>query len=134
MKLILKNGKPLQYWNTAESLGLTEDEITEIVERLWKEEIANSTQSCHDCAAKPGELHESGCDVERCNICGGQAISCGHTEHNEEIWTGMWPGTKECYEQRLITYMNPGSNNYGEKPHWTFDLNTLERKRRGLSA
>ncbi len=31
---------------------------------------------CHDCAAIAGEFHVSGCDVERCPACRGQAISC----------------------------------------------------------
>lgn len=31
---------------------------------------------CHDCDAKPGALHDLGCDVERCVLCGGQSISC----------------------------------------------------------
>jgi hypothetical protein len=31
---------------------------------------------CHDCGAKPGEFHQSGCDVERCARCGHQAIAC----------------------------------------------------------
>jgi hypothetical protein len=31
---------------------------------------------CHDCNVKEGEIHEMGCDTERCPVCGGQFISC----------------------------------------------------------
>lgn len=34
-------------------------------------------ERCHDCAAKYGQYHHFGCDVERCPKCGNQIISCG---------------------------------------------------------
>lgn len=37
---------------------------------------------CHDCGVKEGQIHEVGCDMERCPICGGQFISC-HCSQDE---------------------------------------------------
>lgn len=31
---------------------------------------------CHDCGAMEGELHQKGCDMERCLICKRQLLSC----------------------------------------------------------
>jgi hypothetical protein len=33
-------------------------------------------RNCGGCRTKPGELHEHGCDVERCVLCGEQAMCC----------------------------------------------------------
>lgn len=39
---------------------------------------------CHDCNVAPGGKHHPGCDMERCPICGGQLISCGHLDEFED--------------------------------------------------
>lgn len=33
---------------------------------------------CHDCGTKAGKLHELGCDMERCPVCGRQLITCSN--------------------------------------------------------
>lgn len=40
---------------------------------------------CHDCGCQEGELHEKGCDMEICYLCGGQKITCpcGDTSERE---------------------------------------------------
>lgn len=52
---------------------------------------------CHDCGAKPGELHEDGCDTEICSVCGGQRLCCNCEGHDKQFarWTGIWPGKAE---------------------------------------
>lgn len=42
----------------------------------WSEGDENAF--CGDYGAKYGEQHLTGCDVERCPVCGLQLISCGH--------------------------------------------------------
>ena len=53
---------------------------------------------CHDCGAKPGEIHGPNCDVERCSVCGGQYIQCGCADHDPAFarWSGFWPGSLEA--------------------------------------
>jgi hypothetical protein len=88
----------------------------------------SSGRECHDCGAKPGELHQLGCDVERCPLCGDQAIGCDcfheMCENDPEIqakfdmllaskggripWTGEWPGVAECAEFGWYSKFIPG--------------------------
>jgi hypothetical protein len=44
---------------------------------------------CHDCNAPGGAYHHPGCDMERCPVCGAQAICC---EHCDSLWALTAPG------------------------------------------
>jgi len=39
---------------------------------------------CHDCNVAVGGFHHPGCDMERCPLCGGQLISCGCLDTEDE--------------------------------------------------
>lgn len=41
-------------------------------------------ETCGDCGAHYGHYHHPGCDCERCPVCGGQLISCGCGDYNDE--------------------------------------------------
>jgi hypothetical protein len=73
--------------------------------------------NCPDCNVEPGEEHQPGCDVERCSVCKGQFISCGHDDHDpsKTKWDGEWPGTAECRERVWFAKETPG----GPFGHWT---------------
>lgn len=104
---------------TPEQKGLSSKEIDEICENLWKKELENSG-NCHDCGVKPGDKHDEGCDVARCTSCGGQRLGCDCEDGvgETDVWTGLWPGVKECYEQKLICFDACNGIN-----KWCFDLN-----------
>lgn len=42
-------------------------------------------EECPGCTATEGELHDLGCDHERCPICDGQLVFC---EHYDDYETG----------------------------------------------
>ena len=111
---------------STEKLGLSQEKIDIIVERLWKER--EPITNCPDCEVAPGEIHNDNCDISHCLNCGDQTIfedCCDNVQH--DVWTGIWPGLKECYEQKLICYdtcLYPDTN---IEMGWCFDLNEWVR-------
>lgn len=83
----------------------------------------NELRDCHDCGAKPGEMHKDGCDIERCSICGGQRISCDCKGHDKSFarWTGIWPGKAEA------TYLGVNLNTFDIKYAHLFFVKPKER-------
>jgi hypothetical protein len=110
---------------TTQEKKLSQKEIDQICEKLWSEE---KISNCPDCGVKPGEVHGPNCDISRCINCGEQTIfedCCENIQY--DIWSGKWPGVKECYENKLICYDTcqwpDGSGDIG----WCFDLNEWAR-------
>lgn len=46
-------------------------------------------ERCHDCniVNEAGNIHHYGCDIERCPICEGQLISCGHADNDTYVFS-----------------------------------------------
>jgi len=57
----------------------------------------NELEKCPNCSVAPGQPHLADCDIERCSICGAQAVSCNHKgDKGFQRWTGIYPGEMEC--------------------------------------
>jgi len=113
-------------FKTPKEMGLSQKEIDEIVEKLWKER--ESVGHCPDCGVAPGETHGDYCDISHCLNCGDQTIfedCCDNIKH--DTWSGIWPGLKECYERKLICYDTCQYPDNGKEIGWCFDLNSLGR-------
>ena len=64
--------QPMKFGSNREGLYIKKEIKEEGIER------------CGDCACKIGNYHHSGCDIERCPRCDGQAISCDCKMEGEE--------------------------------------------------
>lgn len=68
-----------------------------------------TTKKCRDCAVRPGERHEYGCDVARCSVCGWQHLSCyAHEDAPMALWSGRWAGEAVAEELGWYARLVPG--------------------------
>jgi len=81
---------------------IIKDPSQSMLDSLWAE--VTKTAICHDCGVKPGQPHKDGCDTARCLNTGMQRLQCDCGKCGEDVWTGIWPGIKECYEKRLVCF------------------------------
>jgi len=102
-----------QFLDECKKLGITPQEVSN---RLAKAFAYEGLKDCHDCKAKPGEVHKDNCDVERCSVCGGQYIQCHCSGHDKKFahWTGIWPGKAEA------TYLGMDLNQFEIGPAHIF--------------
>jgi len=98
---------------TPEKMGISQEEKSRILDRLWSEE---KSSNCPDCGVLPGQQHQDGCDVDRCPDCKIQKLQCNCGSDKHDTWTGLWPGVKECQELELICW-DTATNS------WMYDLN-----------
>lgn len=85
-----------KYKNGEGEISGEEIEVTSLEEPslkdVYEDPEKDKRTTCHDCGVKEGQIHQRGCDMERCPFCGNQLISCSCCyiklgfDYQEPIW------------------------------------------------
>jgi hypothetical protein len=84
-----------------------------LLDGLLAEETKDPNRKCPDCQVSIGMPHLKGtgfggpmdeCDIAHCLNTGIQRLQCGCRKCGDDIWTGLWPGVKECYDLKLVCF------------------------------
>ncbi len=73
-------------------------------------ENGDDDETCGDCGIPMGDYHLPNCDIERCPVCGGQFLSCEHSEEFEvtddkgNLLTGDEALSREAYSIYMREY------------------------------
>lgn len=77
------------------------------------ESAITGDRRCPDCNVAPGGLHHSGCDQERCKVCGGQWImgDLGHSADCDPMHrtSARWSGSLRRTGTTWTKLAGPGS-------------------------
>ena len=102
---------------------------------LMLRERCGERSRCHDCGALEGQIHQLGCDMERCPFCGHQLITCGCIYEKlgyEGYDQTMLPDGKGSWEPKVEFFGLPEEvyeNGVSEEEHEEWEK-ILEKKGR----
>jgi len=88
-------------------------------------------RNCPSCDASPGELHQECCTVERCCLCGNQAMACPCVYEVNGIATATLEHTHPDVFERgptdeMISVLEAKEEEFGGRLRWTGEWPTDE--------
>ena len=88
---------------------------------------------CPGCGVGLGQLHNKGCTVPTCAMCGGQLIDCGHHPEGNIAWNGIQHLEEVLLASILDLYVKWGGAGWescpADDPEAQYDLTSASELR-----